>query len=157
PRAHAEQQLIDVLGVRRTPHVGDLFDVKQGARTGANEVFVLTRTELHELPRAEHRFFRPAADNSTIRNRQLLALESDFSAYDISGLILNTEEQLAAEVPQYYATRLKPAESKLAQRSIEPRTVWWKLIREREWQRVAAPKLVSTYFGDRGSFAYDAE
>ena len=32
---------------------------------------------------------------------------------------------------------------------------WWRLTREREWQREKSPKLVSAYFGQRGSFAYD--
>src|SRR5262249_1603653 len=32
---------------------------------------------------------------------------------------------------------------------------WWGLSEPRAWQYERRPKLVSTYFGDRGSFAFD--
>jgi hypothetical protein len=32
---------------------------------------------------------------------------------------------------------------------------WWELTLRRTWQDAPIPKLVSTYFGDRGSFAWD--
>lgn len=157
PRAHSEQQLLEALVDRNVPRVGDLFDVRQGARTGANDVFVLSRKELRELPRSEQQFFRPAAGNSTIREGRLLENEYVFYPYNSAGLSIKSEDDLAAHLPRYYDQQLKPAKEKLEQRAKLTPTHWWKLTREREWQHVPSPKLVSTYFGDRGSFAYDAE
>jgi hypothetical protein len=155
PRAHSEQQLLEVLANRNVHHVGDLFDVRQGARTGANDIFVLSRKELRELPRSEQQFFRPAAGNSTIREGRLLENEYVFYPYSSAGLLMKSEDDLAARLPHYYAQRLRPAKEKLERRAKVAPAFWWKLTWELEWQHVSSPKLVSTYFGDRGSFAYD--
>jgi adenine-specific DNA-methyltransferase len=157
PRAHSEQQVVDLLLAHGVKRAGDLFEIRQGARTGANEVFLLSRNDVNELPSPERRFFRPAADNSTIRDGRLSDAEFVFYPYSGSGLLIKTEAELARAVPRYFESRLKPAKAKLKKRAGITPDRWWGLTREREWQRLPEPKLVSTYFGDRGSFAYDID
>ena len=58
-------------------------------------------------------------------------------------------------VPDFYQEHLLPRREALVARATMTEASWWRLTREREWQREKSPKLVSAYFGQRGSFAYD--
>jgi len=58
-------------------------------------------------------------------------------------------------LPFYYETKLAQNKSALRQRAGANRIHWWALIRERTWQWKRIPKIVTKYFGERGSFAYD--
>jgi hypothetical protein len=58
-------------------------------------------------------------------------------------------------VPVFYEKFLKPHELSLKRRAGISQNHWWELTRHRTWQVQESPKLLSTYFGDRGSFAWD--
>lgn len=68
---------------------------------------------------------------------------------------MHTEAELEAAVPQYYHNWLEPARATLVARCRSGEGNWWTLAQERRWQWVGGPKLVTKYFGERGSFAYD--
>ena len=142
---------------RGTPRVGDLFDVNQGALSGNNDVFLISSAQLKTLRGSERRLFRPCAGTSTIRYGTIEPGLFVWYPYDENGIVFNSEEELIDAAPDYYASYLRPAQEKLAARPAATSAGhWWALTRERAWQRSKQPKLVSAFFGQRGSFAYDA-
>ena len=155
PRFRHSMQLVETLAASGVASVADLFDVHQGIRTGDNKAFVLSAAELASLPKKERLNFKPIASNSTIRDGTISPDEFVFFPYDSSGLTITTEEELAKRVPRYFERWLAPGKTRLAsRRGIDPNQ-WWRLTRPRSWQFRKQPKLTSTYFGYRGSFAYD--
>lgn len=132
-----------------------LFNIKQGARMGS-DVFIVNREYLQSLDPEEQRFFRPAVLNQSIRGG---VLNDNLYAFfpETKGLPeLNSERDLLTRLPRYSKEYLLPAQPQLtARRSLSDQARWWEMIRRREWQEVKTPKLVSTYFGGVGSFAWD--
>lgn len=152
PRYQHVARLTELLTTSGLPTLGTMFDVRQGARTGMNEAFIVGRAEWDSLPSAERKYFRPAAGNSTISNGRLSDGEYVFFPYGKARI--GFEAELSAKVPTFYKERLMPLKDALRSRSGITEE-WWRLTRERSWQNAPSPKLVSTYFGDRGSFAFD--
>ena len=153
PRSRRLQTMVHALAGNR--RVGDLFDVKQGVKTGAKDVFVLAATELRRLPARERSFFRPLAGSKTIQAGRLERTQYVFYPYGEGGPKLHSEEELRGKLGFYYEHYLKPNRVKLQER-IHFSGCWWELDRPRNkpWQFL--PKLVSAYFGRSGKFAFDA-
>lgn len=154
PPARGSEAIIEQLTRVGLPQVKDLFDVKQGARSGAKSVFVLRAADVAGLPEKERSYFREVADE--VHDGKLVQSKHIFYPYDENGLTLKTEADLKTLVSTYYKNWLMPAREMLADRQ-RVGSQWWVLAEPRSWQRRSAPKLVSTYFGDMGSFAYDNE
>jgi SAM-dependent methyltransferase len=151
PRRYKAWRLLEQTS--RLPRVGDLFNVRQGIRTGANDVFLLTNEQWVSLPAKERKFFRAAIVNSSIRKNFLTI--SMYVFYPFGRFKIDEEAYLEKSLPHYYSQYLKPARDKLIKRpGIRE---WWELTRHRSWQVEEEPKLVSTYFGDNDSFAVDVE
>ncbi len=134
------------------PTVESLFDIRQGVRIGDKKSFVLDAYNLKQL-RKEKSFFRPAVGGETLRNGQLVKSEFIFFPYGPDGLLLRTEKDLQENVPKYYKNWLRPNKKKLASRVGVGK--WWELTRPGKWQMELVPRIVSTYFGASGSFAFD--
>lgn len=152
PKSQRLQSLVQVLTDKC--RIGDLFDVKQGIRTGANEVFVLTAEQFRQLPARERPFFRALAGSKTIRRGCIEGSQYVFYPYGESGPKLRSEEELQQKLKVYYEHYLKPNRSRLQGRPWLP-SAWWELDRPRPWQFNSRPKLVSAYFGLPGKFAFD--
>jgi adenine-specific DNA-methyltransferase len=135
------------------PKVSDLFDVKQGVRTGGNKAFVLSQNKWEELPKNEQIYFRPAVVNKSIRYGYLSPVAYVF--YPYGRFTIESESKLSKILKKYYELYLLPAKVDLCKRPKVNPNKWWDLTRHREWQIDRTPKLVSTYFGDAGSFAWD--
>jgi methylase of polypeptide subunit release factors len=146
-------EFLATLDALALPTVSDLFIIRQGVRTGDRKAFVIPREDLRALPAKERRFFRPAAGQGTIVAGRLEPTLYVFYPYDTAGLTLNAEQDLIDKVPTYYSRFLQPRRSHLARRRGVAQ--WWSLTRPRTWQFSPAPKIISTYFGASGSFAYD--
>ncbi len=158
PRFREVMRRIEILAERGLTTVGDLFTVHQGTLTGYNKAFVLSVEEIDSLPKKERALFRPIASNSTIHDGRVQPTEFVFYPYDGSGEpLLNSQEDLRKQVPRYATGWLFPHQAKLKERQKIGQNKWWLLTRPRSWQFGQQPKLVSTYFGDRGSFAFDAD
>lgn len=71
PRSAQSLSLIERMSNAGVPTVGQLFDVRQGALTGKNEAFVLSREEMNDLPPSEWDFFRPLGHNAAIHDGRL--------------------------------------------------------------------------------------
>jgi adenine-specific DNA-methyltransferase len=140
-------QLADV------PRVKKLFDVKQGSRTGLNQAFILKADTWADLPANEQSHFRPAVLNESLKDGQLAG--SVYVFYPYGERLLSSETELRNRLPAYFARYLAPNKAALLKRARVDPERWWELTLRRTWQDAPIPKLVSTYFGDRGSFAWD--
>lgn len=154
PRSYELLRLID--SYRDHPKLGEIFDVKQGARTGDN-VFIQPASYVKSLSEKEARFFRPAVINSSIEH---CVLNRDWYAWFPYGAEIpkiQNEEQLAKLLPHYYQEKLTHCELKnaLGNSRLREDLNWWDLIWPRQWQFEKNKKIVSKYFGEQGSFAYD--
>jgi len=156
PRTFRFDRLLAELSVVH-PTVGELFDVRQGALSGKNSAFVLTAdkyTQLNDTRKAE--FFRPAASTVSIRYGRLFRRQYVFFPYSGGELLLKSEAEVREALPDYFSGTLAMFQSDLKKRShMEDR--WWTLTRARDLDVQGGPKLVSAYFGDAGSFAFDAQ
>jgi type I restriction-modification system DNA methylase subunit len=138
--------------LKQQTKVQDLFDVRQGARTGMNSVFIVDKAYWSSLNKRERKYFRPAVTNESIRQGQLV--DKYYIFFPEGNAAIETESQLKNYVRQYFKDFLYPNKKKLSDRPSNAKH-YWKLSRHREWQEKHVPKIVSTEFGKAGSFAFD--
>ena len=155
---HVKKLLERFAGIGALAKIGDLFDIRQGIRTGANEVFLLSAEELSRLSPNERRFFRPAMTGDNLTNGKLRTAEWLFYPHGSSSI--SSEAELRKTLPRYYENYLLPAKTQLTARSSIVRGAtknWWVLAEHRAWalQAEGLPRVVSKYFGSPGSFALD--
>lgn len=131
------------------------YDIKQGARMG-DDVFVVEKSYVMDLPLVEQRFFRPAVLNSSIRDGKLDDKFYVFFPHSDGLPKLSSEADLISNVGTFANQYLLPKKDKLQRRKFKtPNPNWWEMIWPRNWQYAKSPKLVSKYFGGVGSFAWD--
>ena len=155
-----EQALSRLVDVGGAVPIGDLFDVRQGVRTGYNPSFLLSTSQVETLPAEEREWFRPAIMNDAINNGQVESVYRVFYPYNRQGLAITSEEQLTRLLPVYFERYLQPERSRLERRANvvrANRTDWWGLSERRAWALDPQPRLVSKYFGGPGGFATDLE
>jgi predicted RNA methylase len=151
PRPYSSWKLLQSLTA--LPKVNDLFNVRQGIRTGLIAAFLLSKQHWETLPEHEKGYFRPAVVNKSIKYGFLQ--DSVYIFYPYGDKEIETEEELRQTLEHYYQRYLLPNKDRLLSRAEVNRARWWELTRHRAWQIERSPKLVSTYFGDAGSFAWD--
>jgi adenine-specific DNA-methyltransferase len=161
PRRQEVTQAIEALAQAGVPTANDLFDIHLGIRTGARGVFVLTTSQIRALPMEERTFFRPVAENATIRAGRIKPGRFVFYPYGNDGsLLIKSEQDLRQYIPNYSNQYLFPAKRKLGsevRKSLREPKKWWELVEPRlSWQPMSGPKIVSPCFGESGRFAYDA-
>lgn len=132
-----------------------LYDINQGTITGLNEAFLLSEDEFRQLPKKERSFFRKAIVNASIRNGQIFEGQWVFYPYGEDSGGINTEPNLLQQLPYYAENYLLPNKIALQGRAGIDKTTWWHLTRKRDAFFRKTPKIVSTYFGNAGSFAWD--
>lgn len=151
PRPYSSWKLLQSL--THLPRVKELFNVKQGIRTGLNTAFLLNRQYWEALPEREKVYFRPAVVNRSIKYG--LLQDAVYVFYPYGDRQIDDEDKLREALEKYYHRYLLPNKDRLLSRASVERARWWELTRHRAWQIERSPKLVSTYFGDAGSFAWD--
>lgn len=137
----------------KLPRVTDCFTVRQGALTGLNRAFLVSDDHWNDLPATERPFFRPAVLNESIAAGRVRRVAHVF--YPCGDYQITSELQLRKLVPRFFSEHLEPYKKPLKQRKLSKDTNWWELTRHRSWQEKPILKLVSTYFGKKGSFAWD--
>lgn len=154
PHSSRVYRTMDVLRNKGLPSVKDLFKIHQGIRTGWNPAFLVTPAGFKALPEREQRWFKPVAGQRAIRAGRLSKQAYLFWPYDDSmAPAISEERELSSLLPIFFERNLLPHKGRLENRK-EARQ-WWLLTRPRgTWQLM--PKLVTTYFGGKGSFAFDA-
>lgn len=153
PRPYHSWKLQNELA--NSPKVKDRFDVMQGVRLGLKDSFLVSKEYYDSLPKRERKYFRPAVANRSIRNGVLNDSAYIFYPYDKDGLTLRSEDELEKHVPQYAREYLFPFKEQLLSRARVKEDEWWRLSERRAWQAIPIPKIVTTYFGRAGSFAWD--
>ena len=151
PRPFQSWRLLNEL--QSIPRVKTLFEVKQGVRTGDNKVFILSKDQWQTLTKNERTYFQPALLNESIRKGALI--HTAYVFYPYGSKAIATEEQLRQAVASYYDAFLLPNKDSLRSRAKIDPSRWWELTWHRNWLEERKPKIVSTYFGDAGSFAWD--
>lgn len=134
--------------------IDKIFSVKQGVRTGNNNVFKINKDEFNELPVSEQKYFRASIDNESIRNGKLYINNYIWYPYDENELLINSEEEFHQKVPTYFNTIIHYKES-LSKRARKDINNWWVLSEHRAWLRKRSPRLISAEFGKSDSFAFD--
>ena len=149
-------ELNEVIGTK----VGDLFDVRQGMRTGANSVFVISEGEWKSLPRREQVYFLPAVVNRSISRGKLEIRDYVFYPYEGGAQCFDAEQSLAKAIPVYFEKYLKPNKNALTRRAMfgeGGNRDWWELTRRRTWTDDTQPRIISKYFGGVGGFVPDIQ
>jgi SAM-dependent methyltransferase len=154
PRSYTAFSLLQK--VSHLPKVGSLFDVSQGTITGLNGVFLVSREYVETLPRSERKYFRPAVVNNSIVNGLLNDKTYVFYPHG-KDLEIDSEETLLKKLRVFSADRLVPNKAALCKRSRIKIDQWWVLSLPRQRLDAKGPKLLSTYFGGAGSFAWDPD
>lgn len=136
---------------RRNSVVGDLFHVHQGVRTGNRAAFILRDDAFRKLPRSEQKYFRDTVVNRSLQDGRITNTVHMF--YPYGDYEIPTEEELAKRLKTYCHRYLLPIRDVLKRRKKIDPDRWWELT----WPRkdIIAPKIISTDFGGKGSFAFD--
>ena len=140
---------------KKLVRIENVFNVQQGIRQGAKNVFKISESTFNSLPKEEKIYFRPVIDNDAIKNGQIFQRNYIWYPYNKKGILFNNEKDLSEKSNFFYSTVLKPNENVLLER--KGISEWWGLTRPRNWQFVKSPKLISSEFGKSDSFAFDKE
>lgn len=134
------------------PKCVDLFETRQGILSGLNDAFLVSSSVYASLPPSEKEYFKPAVTNDAINFGYLDCVEYLF--YPHGSSTVHSEDELLQKLPEY-SKHLLPFKGRLQDRKRIPHDKWFTLTEHRSWQRTNTPKIVSTYFGLPGAFAYD--
>ena len=135
--------------------VDDLFKVRQGIRTGANDVFIQPPSTVNSLPAEEQRYFKEAVDAVSFVRGAIESVNYLFVP-DQSWL---DESDVAKSIPQFFRAYLLPNKESLMRRKRKSMdsSRWWELTWPRFWAFDGHPRLVSKRFGLYPAFARDFE
>ena len=134
--------------------IQDIFNVKQGIRTGNNKIFKISKEFYSKLPDSEKKYFRPVVDNDSIKKGVIKVNNYVWFPYNSKGLIFNSEDDFKNNTPEFYDYLVSYKQSLENRAGVDK---WWDLTRPRNWQFSKINKLVSTEFGKSGSFAFDTK
>jgi adenine-specific DNA-methyltransferase len=154
PRSYTAYRLLQE--IHGLPLAKTLFDVSQGTITGLNSVFLVSRDYVQDLPKNERKYFRPAVVNNSIVEGVLNDTTYVFYPHG-KGLEIDSEETLLKKLKVFSADRLLPNKAALRKRSRIKPNQWWVLSLPRQKLDAVGPKILSTYFGGSGSFAWDPD
>jgi SAM-dependent methyltransferase len=153
PGAGALGPLLDALQVRIRTKVSDIFRVRQGIRTGDNEVFVQPRKMVETLPKHERTYFREAVDAASFVDGEIKPRNCLF----VPDESWQSEAEVSRAVPRFFSGYLQPRKDSLLKRKRKSKdpSRWWELTWPRVWAFDGRPRLVSKRFGLYPAFARD--
>lgn len=156
PSSSESETLLDVVSGCPT-QISDVFNVREGVRTGNKSVFTLDASVLDEREptwRASAAF-RYEATRGTIRLAKLEKARVVFYPYAEDGSpLFSTESELRNALPFYFEEILYPNMEELENRSWL-NGPWWTLSRPRSWQYTFDKRIISGVFCQPGEFALD--
>jgi len=94
--------------------MAELFEVRQGVRSGDNKAFLLDETAFRSLPVREQRYFRRAIMNDSIQEGRVRDLYWIFYPYGDPSIAIPNEDTLRKAVPNYLTRYLNPRREVLA-------------------------------------------
>ena len=108
------------------------------------------------LSARERKYFRPAVVNNSIIDGALN--DSTYVFYPHGeGMDIQSEDELRKKVPVFSSDRLFPNKAALRKRSRIKSDQWWILSLPRQKLDAVGAKILTTYFGGAGSFAWDPD
>jgi len=155
PGAGALGALLETIEANTVTKVGDLFDVHQGIRTGANPVFLQPQSVVNNLPAIEQRYFKKAIDAASFVEGEI---KPERLLFYVPKGTWKTERELSKAVPEFFSRYIRPSREELLKRkSMRSRTDrYWELAEARSsWAFKGHPRLVSKRFGLYPAFARD--
>ena len=155
PRPNRLEYVLNELRNTVLTTVRDIFHVREGVRTGLRRAFIVPQKEYQRLPKRERPYFRRVAENRNIRDGRISPQDYVFYPFTTGLEQIADETELRALLPNYYSRFLEPNKEELTARAGLRGRNWWVLNWHRSWLEQPRPKLVSTFFGDTGSFAFD--
>lgn len=155
PTPQTLRRELQKIGERVTTTVSSLFQVKQGALPAPRAAFILRKDQWKGLGPGEQRWFRRIAENQNIRGGRILPGSYIFYPKSAELPVIDSEDKLFEFLPNFGAHLSKFSPDLKKRRGKADR--WWELGEDRRWLRVPSRKIVSSYFGQSGSFAYDAD
>jgi adenine-specific DNA-methyltransferase len=159
PRSGVATAAIDAMTRAGVPRLGTLFDLQLGVKTGNNDIFILTDTQLDAIDPNEYErgLFRPVAEFSTIHDGAIRPDKYIFYPYGSDGKpLVDKDEQLQSAAPKFYSAYLRRNRAALEDRKSLRSRRWWELVEPRPtWQPPREPRLVGAIFAEPGKFAYD--
>jgi predicted RNA methylase len=153
PGAGALGLLLETIQTTIRTKVSDLFHVRQGIRTGANDVFIQPAEVVERFTKPERRYFKKAVDTASFVDGEIKPLHYLF----VPDRTWQTELEVSQAVPHFFSNYLKPNQTLLQKRKSLHADRWWDLTRVRKWTFEKGPRLVSKRFGLFPAFARDLE
>jgi adenine-specific DNA-methyltransferase len=145
--------LLETIQANTPTKAGDLFDVHQGIRTGANPVFMQPASVVRSLPPDEQRYFKKAIDAASFVDGEIKV--EKFLFYAPQGK-WKTEEEFIRAVPEFFNRYIRPSRDVLQKRKSLRSKNYWELAEARtQWVFKGPPRLVSKRFGLYPAFARD--
>ena len=141
---------------KRLSRVIDIFNVKQGIRTGNNKVFKISVKEYTNLPKQEKEYFRPSTENDSFIKGKLQITSYVWYPYKEDGIEILTEDEFEEKAPSFYE-KISNFKIELSNRARKNDSNWWYLSEHRAWLKKTTQKLISAEFGKSGSFALDSK
>lgn len=136
--------------------LSNIFTVKQGIRTGNNDVFLFKPDEYMALPSEERYLYRQSLYNESIKDGVIGSYNYVWYPYDDSGLIISDELEFIKKAPVSHE-RLLLKKNELSTRARIDDSCWWHLSEHRAWLLKKEPRLYSSEFGKSNSFAFDKD
>ena len=152
PTPNALGSLLDWIERRNFPRVGQLFTVRQGIKTGLNEAFLVTDSELRALPESERKYFRKVANGEDIAGGRV---HSSMHIFYVPKQF-RSEKQMLEAVPRF-GEKLLHHKAALKKRSNSDPQRWWEAIRPRMDLAAYTPRILTKMFGGPNMAAVDAK
>jgi adenine-specific DNA-methyltransferase len=156
PRPASLDRRLSQIQSRVPTQVKDIFQVRQGALPAPRNAFVIDALMWNELPEAEQRWFRRVAENQNIRSGRIHPGKFVFYTRTPGFPLIANEEQLRLHCPRFVNAHLERFKPELSARRGKAER-WWELGEDRKWLREPTKKILSSYFGQSGSFAFDVD
>lgn len=154
PSPSAVGALLTQLRLTTTTTVANLFSIKQGVRTGLREAFIISEETWSALPKTEQVHFRPVADSRHISGGKI---NSDSYILWLNGDYSGTADEVRECVPVFFEKIFSLHLEQLRGRKGVSADTPGKLTRERNFNKMNLPQIVSKMFARSFGFATDLE
>lgn len=153
PGPGALGSLLEIIQTKTPTKVSDIFTVRQGIRTGSNEVFIQPRSVVERLPKREQIYFKDAVDAASFADGEIIPSNLLF----VPNEQWQTESEVGKAVPHFFSAYLLPNKESLKKRKRKSSDTshWWELTWPRFWAFDGKPRLISKRFGLYPAFACD--
>jgi hypothetical protein len=127
-----------------------MFDVHEGIKTGAKQIFIQPANVVRNLPEKEQRYFQEAVEGDNFSNGEIKPNSFLFVADEA----WKTKADVEKAVPRFFERYLEHVLESLGERKADQKVNPWELTRRRTWPK-GRPRLLSKRFGLYPAFARD--